>query len=142
MYAKRENVNMADIGRRGFLGMAATAPIAAQEFLKQTGTSVLGSEAANALASTHPVPSSLDGNSKLIALKRAGLLPDWFIRQRRAYSQATARVLDPDIAALRSVSVAAKLNMQAERNFQREMDTWEQRFIDSQLEGKFFGWIT
>ena len=133
---------MAEIGRRGFLWMAASAPAAAQELFKQVGASEVGSEAASALTRVSPVPpSGMDANTKLIALKKAGLLPEWFIRQRRRYSQANARILDPDIASLRSVSISVKLSMQAERNFQREMDSWEQRIMDDQLEGKFFGWF-
>ncbi len=141
MSAKAGNVNMAmnnGLSRRLFLKVMPAAPMAAQDVAKQAGI-------ADLLGSAVPVhgPPIASGSSamKLVALKRSGLLPDWFWRTGRKAAKANARVLDPDLAALRSVSVSAKVAIQADRNFNRDYDNLEQEALDEQMRGKFFGWL-
>lgn len=127
------------LSRRLFLKAMPAAPVAAQEVAKQAGvTEVLGA------AQLPPQPEPLAAGPpalKLVALKKSGLLPDWFWRIGRKAARANARVLDPDLAALRSVSISAKVAIQADRNFNRDYDNLEQDAIDEQMRGKFMGWF-
>lgn len=64
--------------------------------------------------------------------------PSWFVEQKRSYAN-NVQELDLDLATHRSMSVAAKIAIQKERNFQRymsdESDNWMRWRIESGADG-------
>lgn len=120
--------------RRKFLSLLGASPIAAQQFVKEkelldAGFSTLGNVAGGT------APSSCNGmgedNLRLLKLLKNIGIPDWKkkeIRQAAKYNRA----LDPDIAALRSVSTSHKIRMQWRKN--------EEEITESFLEGLSTDW--
>jgi hypothetical protein len=119
--------------RRTFLGMIAAAPVAARtlplgpaEGAAAQGAGVLMRNAwdTGPEASPHPHVSGrgqLSGRN-LVAFLRQGMPPfkEYELRSRARQS----RLLDPDLAAMRSLSVTAALRIQWERNYQHIKEDW------------------
>lgn len=55
-------------------------------------------------------------------LRRLGGYPKWWLEQELRDARKQVDTLDPDIAALQSVSNAAKFNMQVQRRWQENVD--------------------
>lgn len=70
------------------------------------------------------------------------MVPDWYKRQVRQQALADARLLDPDLASLRSISVSVKISIQAERNYSRRMSGLAQELLDNNAAGRFWGWFS
>lgn len=118
-------MSIANHARRAFLRRAGTAvaavgvagrsvaEAAVKEQMQITGTMVSGIEmgAPGAIGAEGPEAMRL-----LAVIKTVGGLPD-FKRDEMRLIARERRILDPDIACLRSMSLGAKLRLQAERNY-------------------------
>jgi hypothetical protein len=137
----------AAVGRRGFLRVLGAAPIAAQALARAVGESVLAPAGA-ALARMAPTiapptpggygPASfLVHHPKLLGLHKLGLLPDWAKATMIEWGQHQDRGLDPDVVALRSVSLSAKVLINERRRGAR---LWERldKSIETEMARKIF----
>ena len=125
---------MNSMNRRGALRLIGGAPFVAKKAIsKLTGASVLEGDIN---ASVFPASGQSTGGSSLLRgkllagfLKKIGL-PDFKKRELRRYARSS-RLLDPDIASLRSVSLSAKLNMQWQRNERNQEEKFFEYMIDA-----------
>lgn len=121
------------LARRGFLRLAALAPVAAREAAAKMGLSP-----ATSLSGGIGLPgASLSGESAGgdAWIKRA---LDAFGTARKAReinsrARAEARMLDPDLASMRSVSAAAAYTIQRSRCFRR-IEAAERQWLSDRLE--------
>lgn len=114
------------MNRRFFLGAAAVSPLTAKEAAQaavEDAQRLAQMEAAgistysDSIYSSIPVPEETPTTRGLWEFIREVGMPDWK-REDLMADARRSRTLDPDIAALRSVSLSAKMNMQWERNYQ------------------------
>ncbi len=114
------------MNRRFFLGAAAVSPLTAKEAAQaavEEAQRLAQMEAAgistysDSIYSSIPVPEETPTTRGLWEFIREVGMPDWK-REDLMADARRSRTLDPDIAALRSVSLSAKMNMQWERNYQ------------------------
>jgi hypothetical protein len=121
---------MKPFSRRNFLKGAAAAPVAARvaigEIEAAAGIRSVGTMAYSSIGISEPPTSGLvsaerydeEGRiTKLLNLVRGGI-PAWKKRQYQRYARYN-RVLDPDIASMRSISTGHKLRMQWRRDVAR-----------------------
>lgn len=109
--------------RRKFFGFVAAAPVAAQSVAeKLVGLSTPSVFGHSGVVRSQVAPSDSDRPRKRLSdfYRLFGDLPEWAIRQARENSKYVHR-LDTDIASFRSVSLAAKISMQSERDFQERI---------------------
>lgn len=134
-------------GRRKFLrflgASAVAAPVAAKEAAIAMGLTngVGGSMIGAPIGSLAPM-SGAKGNgfdpfyaaSEVARLKKQidGLLTDDARDKARREARGSSLVLDPDIAAMRSLSPAAARRLQVERNIGRRIDS-ERSWIETQI---------
>lgn len=124
------------IPRRTFMRMLPMAPVAAKEAATQaaaqaSGVSIVGRGGMR----RHHYPGP-DSSSKIerhiFGLLRDGKkIPELRTRGWWRTAKADARVLDPDISSMRSLSLSKKMGMQAERNYERQV----QEYMDGHLAG-------
>lgn len=140
-------------GRRKFLRFlgagAVSAPVAAKEtalamgLTNGVGGSMIGTLSGSlpagrlALVSGAPIGNGFDPlyvTSEVARLKRhiASLLTDDAREKARREARGSSLVLDPDIAAMRSLSPAAARRLQVERNIDRRIES-ERGWIESQI---------
>jgi hypothetical protein len=128
-------------GRRGFLKLLAALP-AVPAADKLAGVDVAAG--GTSWPGIGPAPmadgSYLSNQMKMAALIKSGMMPDWFVKLGRKNCQMQARILDPDIACLRSVSLSAKVAMQSERNWTRSLNSFEEDMIANSMQSQFYGW--
>ena len=114
------------MNRRFFLGAAAMSPLTAKEAAQtamEEATRLAQMEAAgistfaDSIPSYVPVPDPLPEKRGLWDFIRDVGMPDWKHEDLRADARRS-RTLDPDIAALKSVSLSAKMHMQWDRNYE------------------------
>lgn len=133
------------LSRRLFMRTAAVAPVMARE----AATAALAQQEATAIAATglsqafaqSPMPFGMHimANPKLLALWKAGLLPDW-ARQDLDYGIGErARYLDTDVQALRSVSLSAKKAINHRRIEQRAYAEMERSALIDMARRAFWG---
>jgi hypothetical protein len=126
------------LGRRKFLGLfgvgAMAGPAAAKQLIESATAKTAGIASIGSVPLEYPQPTASnchpgDGPKALRLIRSLpGLYDDYesavFERER------LVRWLDPDIAAKRSFSLAAKIAYQRQRNVAREIDafgqTWDQ----------------
>jgi hypothetical protein len=135
------------VSRRGILKLLPAAPFAVQEAKKQ----------AEALINTGLVPADNDrlirpgswrhsrprsddektitGRAAAKLIRMLGL-PEWKKREIKRDSRYS-RLLDPNIAALQSVSTTAKLHIQWKRNESKALDKITQSYIDDEDRDEF-----
>lgn len=114
---------MTPLGRRAFLKALSAAPALAQQMAEQTVGSTVEGSIGGAAAGFAPPPmpaSGLYGVSSqqmlaLAALQSQGLLPDWLKRHFARAASRYDRRLDPDVAAMQSISLGAKIRICGER---------------------------
>jgi len=122
------------IDRRKILKLFSTAPLAAGTLGKmETARAVetakvmrqVGRDTAMSAGAT---PGNarwlIASNPKLLALFKAGLLPDWVKADMRDTLRESTRYLTTDVAALRSVSLSGKVfinHARAERAFEVDL---------------------
>lgn len=131
--------------RRKFLSLLVAAPAVGQQAAEQlagvgvTDAMAAASGVAQPPAATYFGPAG-NANMQLVAALKTGLIPDWFLRQSRNDAHARARLLDPDLATMRSLSLVAKVAIQAERNLARKLERMEGDALAEMAQAKFFGW--
>jgi len=75
---------------------------------------------------------------KLLNLQALQFLkPDWFEEKRRSRA-SEVYALDMDLAAMHSMSMAAKVAIQKERNYQRALLD-DEKYINRRIQEKLFG---
>lgn len=133
------------MARRRFLGVLAAAPVAAQTAMAEAaaqaaGVAVTGPDASVLGAEPDQYASWQLAEKKwkrhLVELIQAGRMPDWKRAQLWRKAQRGARTLDPDIACMRSLSLARKVLLQAERNFERLCEAEPRAFLESETRRK------
>jgi hypothetical protein len=123
--------------RRGFLGGILASPLALkaaaeEKIAKLSGwrdgdlLSPVGTDLVDTLADNAPGGIGFGGESWMArAVKEAKLLrtlaPELFERKRRREAKEV-RSIDPDLAALQSMSLAAKIAFQRERLYHRTLE--------------------
>lgn len=137
--------------RRTFFGFMAAAPVTAkgmaeQAIAKASGIPVLGADGSR---DANLAPMTTDGisrepNKTILKWIADHGLPDW--RRQDLREEVVRRLqMEPDVMALRSVSMSAKVEMQIERSLSRAIDyetTRRQRNIvrDSWFKKVGFEW--
>lgn len=132
------------ITRRLFGKLAALSPAAAaqasQQAMADVGASVVGP--AVYMGGPPAVGLSMGQHgAQMLALHKAGMLPDWAIRMAKRETSARARVLSPDLASMRSVSLSAKIRIQADRYHHADIANFETEMLDRMAQEKFMGWV-
>lgn len=150
-----------NIKRRSFLGISLGGLVAgpsalAKKVAEQAGFSTINKfgTGAQVYGDLTPGPSTDDygGRSigdnakkyvesqqkKLLNLKTLKFLkPAWFEQKRRERAREVY-ALDLDLAAMNSMSLAAKVAIQRERNYKRYLDD-EEEYITRRIKEKMFG---
>ena len=132
--------------RRSFLGaLGAALAVGPETVAKQSGLSldVFGASGLMpqpSLLSIGAIAASGAGAWEKKKLFQINILktlnPEWFKAQRRENAKHVGQ-LDVSIAALRSVSVAGKISMQRERNYQTQMAN-EEKWLNFRLQERLF----
>lgn len=132
-----------NLSRRNFLGAAAASPLAAKEMVKKAAEAASMEAAGISLHGdslyTGVAGIDIDSPQQSLweAVKKIGI-PDWKRDDLRADARRS-RTLDPDIAALKSLSMAAKMRKQWNRNYdtliesalkQTEIERMKKLFFD------------
>ena len=109
------------LNRRGFLGAAAVSPLTAKEAAKKaieqmemeaSGIGLYSDSMSTYISTSTPEPPM---RSLWEAIHELGI-PEW--KKEDLWDDARrSRTLDPDIASMRSMSLAAKMQMQWQRNY-------------------------
>lgn len=120
--------------RRSFLSLLGGAAVAGPSALSATAERVASVPLADwAAPPTGGMPMASAGTSAPnLTVAGAKLLgvPDW-LRDTWKHEAKHVHILDPDIAALKSMSLSAKIAMQRKRNYeQREADFWRRFEVD------------
>lgn len=118
--------------RRGFLGLVTAAPFAAREMIAGSTDAAVKAAGANVLGTRAPRPwmpaahrSKID--KRLVQLLTSGQeIPEKKRREWLEEARSEARTLDPDIAAMRSVSLSVKIAMQTERYYGRQVEAFRE----------------
>lgn len=136
---------MKQLSRRLFLKVASAVPFAAKDAAAETAKQAgliesLGVDATKVGLAPTVFPNA-DHGLKLIGLAKTGMLPEWFAREKEREARQAARLLDTDLAAMRSVSVSAKIAIQTERNRKQLMSNIVQDVLDNNARGVFWGWF-
>lgn len=120
---RRGRENDMDLNRRNFLGVAATWPLAAKKIAKkaleeaQMQASGISLYSDSIYTGVHVPDVSPSMRSLWEAIRDLGV-PDW--KREDLWEDARrSRTLDPDIAAMRSLSLSAKMRRQWARNYDR-----------------------
>jgi hypothetical protein len=120
-----------NVNRRSFFGVAVASPFAAKEAAKKVleNAGALSSQMQSSGISYHSdslytgiSTSSVNGPMRSLwdAIRDMGV-PDWKREDLREDSRRS-RTLDPDLAAMKSFSLSAKMRMQWQRNYQHLID--------------------
>lgn len=116
-----------NLNRRSFFGVAVASPFAAKEaaqkVIEQAAMMDAGGIGLYSNSLYTGIATSDDGGpmrSLWDAVKEIGI-PDWKREDLRDDARRS-RTLDPDIAAMKSFSLAAKMRMQWDRNYQTLVD--------------------
>ncbi len=111
-----------NVNRRSFFGVAVASPFAAKEAAKKVieqaaDHAVERSELLQRLDLHRHFTSSVNGPMRSLweAIRDMGV-PDWKREDLREDSRRS-RTLDPDLAAMKSFSLSAKMRMQWQRNY-------------------------
>jgi hypothetical protein len=125
---------MKALTRRLFTKAVVSAPLAAsqaaaEEAFKLTEASIGPTGAA--------VPVGGGGAVKLAGLAKAGLLPEWFLRNLKR-DQSWDKTITPDVACLKSVALSVKFLIHRQRREEREQADLMQRLVDQALAEKFW----
>jgi hypothetical protein len=131
------------LNRRGFFGFSAATPFAAKDIAKKIIEEGVAMEAASVSTYTDSLytgisTSSVGGPMRNLweAIRDMGV-PDWKKEDLRADARRS-RTLDPDIAAMRSFSLSAKMRMQWERNYLTLVDRALQQTRIERMKRSFF----
>lgn len=120
--------------RRSFLGLLGMAPVAAPMAAKaaiERADAELVGVTLNGVAKDSMLVSV--GHTERSMLAKAasvlnGVVPDWKKRQLREEAKSV-RYISPDVATLRSVSLSSKIRIQRERDYNRYLREFEDRYF-------------
>mgnify|MGYP001096809871 CR=1 FL=1 len=140
---------MTSMARRAFLRFAAAAPVALPVAAKEAaagmglqgalGGAMLGKMPVPDGMPCSPAPGDVYDHATWLRQQIAELLSDEGLKSARINAREEARRLDPDLAALRSVSPAfayqAQVDRSAARHIERQRD-WMTRDLAKHLKGK------
>lgn len=134
------------MNRRFFLGAAATSPFTAREAAEQamaeamqaaqmaaTGVSTFS----DSMPSAINVPADIPTTRALWDFIQDTGMPDWKHEDLKGDARRS-RTLDPDIAALRSVSLSGKMNMQWDRNYRWLVRRAQEQMRVERMKRSFF----
>lgn len=130
------------VGRRGFLGFMAAAPVASTMVAKEVaegGALTAGREAGSIRVLGDGVPSGYIQPSS--EQRRAALMLPWVRDQIEALVREEHHGvyrIDPDIAIHRSVSLSAKIAFQRQRNVERRMKEIESEYAYERINKTIF----
>ena len=134
------------INRRLFLGAAATSPFQAKELAHEAARKLAEASSMQAVGTSLYSDSLYTGIATPVAEAPMRSLweaitdlgvPDWKQEDLREDARRN-RTLDPDIAALRSVSLSVKMRMQWDRNYETLVNRAKRQ---TQLERMKRGWF-
>lgn len=138
--------------RRKFLSLLAAGPFAAKEAISSAATSGAAVIAANGVGETAalahltagiPAPPMFGArvleNANILTLYKSGLAPDWVIQQVEDSVASDALRIDPDIAGLRSMSLAARMRLQRDRSRKKIVEFSVREAINAPIRDAFFG---
>ncbi len=138
------------VNRRAFLGRLAVLPVAGNELKRQMAKLVgvsgrLGANEERLFAAEGLGRYGLPGEESsgprgrvLVEILRLSGIPAFKRKEWRQRARRVSRVLDPDIAALHSISVSAAMTMQYKRNIAR----YESEFFGDMIdEEDRAGWL-
>jgi len=134
------------MNRRFFLGAAAISPLAAREAAERAmeeAAQLAQMEAAGVSTFSDSIPSYVPISD--VDQPRRSLwefisdvgMPDWK-RDDLMADARRSRTLDPDIAAMRSVSLSGKMNMQWERNYRFLVKRAQEQLRVERMKRAFF----
>lgn len=131
-----------NLNRRNFLGAAAVTPLTAKDIAKQVAEDAQ-MQAANISLHSDSIYAGFAGDTPepplrnlWDAIKEIGM-PEW--KQEDLWDDAKrCRTLDPDIAAMRSVSLASKMSMQWQRNYEYLVERAHRQRSLEQMKRAFF----
>lgn len=111
--------------RRGFLSLIGAAPFAAKGLVEGALPGAAQASAVSVVGEVGrhgglPIGGGgrISGTRKLLGrLIRSGELPDFKKQQFWRQALRSARMLDPDLASMRSIALSQKVRLQAERNY-------------------------
>ncbi len=116
-----------NLNRRSFFGVAVASPFAAKEVAKQAIEQASAMQASGVSYYSDSLytgisTSSVGGPMRSLweAVRDMGV-PDWKREDLREDARRS-RTLDPDIAAMKSFSLSAKMRMQWQRNYELLVD--------------------
>jgi hypothetical protein len=134
---------MRQLSKRMFLKAMAVAPAAAQRLAEDAVGAQVAPIASEGFLNGPTAPPIVPGGHhkvlELVALNKAGVLPDW-VKRQAVRNMRYMRRIDPDIACLQSVSLSAKLRISEDRQFATEWASLERDAMDRKLMGEFMGW--
>lgn len=127
------------LSRRLFGRVAATLPLAAQQAAKSLAIdaaaakvvgdmAVAGVQLANGVAPM-PYGGYVLRDPAMMALWKSGLAPEWLVDDIDQSINDAGRFLTTDVAALRSVSLSAKIDINVRRQRQRYMEKIERQSV-------------
>lgn len=134
------------MNRRFFLGAAAVSPLAARDAAERAmeeAAKLAQMEAAGVSTFSDSISSYVPISD--VDQPRRGLwefiaevgMPDWK-RDDLMADARRSRTLDPDIAAMRSLSLSAKMNMQWERNYRHLVKRAKDQLRMERMKRAFF----
>ncbi len=130
------------VNRRSFLGGLAALPVAGNAVKRRAAqlmgvSGLIGASEDRMLDISDPLRIGMPGEEPsgprgraLVEILRFSGIPAFKRKEWRSRAKRAARTLDPDIAALQSISVSAAITMQYRRNLAR----YEREFFGSIIE--------
>lgn len=122
------------LSRRRFLGFLSTAPVAAKRAAEDAAAKLADlsigvsrdhgiSVGTGSLAAEGPdAPETMQSKIQFMRKWFGGGIPDWIKEEKRRECTRNVTYIHPNIGGLRSVSLQAKFQMQARRNYEDALD--------------------
>ena len=117
--------------RRNLFGILAAAPVAASAAAAKMGLASTTSAAATSMPPMFGAPMS-EASWLQKSLSSLDLMPDWKLREIKEHSRIYSRILDPDLASMRSVSASAAYMFQRGR-YESSAVNRERQYISDQI---------
>ena len=142
-------MNNMKMSRRKFFAFGAAAPLAAKQAVNEMAAQqagITGVGMANHYSGgIEPQDCAVDANRGRKALEwiRDNGVPEWKEKELRESARRSATALEPDIASMVSLSLSAKIDMQAERHYQKAKANLITPRHDNEMREQFyqkFGW--
>lgn len=125
--------------RRGFLGFLAGAAVAGPGVVKQTAAATMADLQLNGIAGTLAFDGigHVDGGGEHWAARELAKLVGRSAAQHAFHKRRmSVHALDPDLVGYRSFSLAAKINIQRERNYANSLED-NRDYLGARIAGWF-----